>query len=142
MDYRRFENQIVLRIDRGEEIVSSLEDMCKKEKITCASVAAIGAVDDFEIGLFDVEKKEYCAEHYQMPAEITSLLGTVTEKAGEPYLHLHMNAADKDHHVYGGHLNTAIVSATCEMIVTVIEGRIGRKFDPETGLNLFQFEEK
>lgn len=142
MEYKRFDNQVVLRIDRGEEIVASLEEMCIKENILCACVEAIGAVDDFEIGLFDVEKKEYCSEHYHIPAEVTSLLGTVTEKMGQPYLHLHMNAADKDHHVYGGHLNTAVVSATCEMIVTIINGQIGRKFDKETGLNLFQFDNK
>ena len=142
MEYQRFDNQVVLRINRGEEIVTSLEEMCSKENILSASVEAIGAVDDFNIGLFDVEKKEYSSEHYYILAEVTSLLGTVTEKIGQMYLHLHMNAADKDHHVYGGHLNTAVVSATREMIVTIINGQIGRKFDKETGLNLFQFDNK
>jgi predicted DNA-binding protein with PD1-like motif len=139
MEYRKFGNTYVIRIDRGEEIVASLKEICRKEKIFCASVQAIGAVDDFEIGLFNVETKKYCSEHYLFPAEVTSLLGTVTEKEGEPYLHLHMTAADADHKCYGGHLNSAVISATCEMVVTLIDGKVGRRSDAETGLNLFQF---
>lgn len=139
MEYRKFGCQYVIRIDRGEEIITALKEICRKEKIRCASVQAIGAVDDFEVGLFDVEKKVYHSEHYHFPAEVTSLLGTVTEKEGEPYLHLHMNAADGDHKVYGGHLNSAVISATCEMVVTVIDGQVDRRLDEQTGLNLFQF---
>jgi hypothetical protein len=69
MEYRKFGNTYVIRIDRGEEIVASLKEICRKEKIFCASVQAIGAVDDFEIGLFNVETKKYCSEHYHFPAE-------------------------------------------------------------------------
>ena len=41
--------------------------------------------------------------------------------------------------VFGGHLNRAIVSATCEMIINIIDGRVDRYFDEEIGLNLFEF---
>ena len=41
--------------------------------------------------------------------------------------------------VFGGHLNRAIVSATCEMIINIIDGRVDRYFDEEIGLNLFKF---
>ena len=50
-----------------------------------------------------------------------------------------MSAADKEGRVFGGHLNSAKVSATCEMIVDVSEGRIERKFNDDVGLNLFEF---
>ena len=39
----------------------------------------------------------------------------------------------------GGHLNEARVSATCEVVVRVINGEVGRQFSNEIGLNLFKF---
>ena len=57
----------------------------------------------------------------------------------KPYIHLHMSAGDEKGAVYGGHLNKAVVSATCEMVITVIEGRVDRKFNEEAGINLFEF---
>ena len=39
----------------------------------------------------------------------------------------------------GGHLNRAVVSATCEMVVDVLDGTVDRRYDPVTGLNLFKF---
>ena len=41
--------------------------------------------------------------------------------------------------VFGGHLNRAVVSATCEMVVDVLDGTVDRQYDPVTGLNLFKF---
>ena len=57
----------------------------------------------------------------------------------EFYTHIHMSAANDKGETFGGHLNRAIVSATCEMIITVIDGRVDRKFDENIGLNLFEF---
>ena len=139
MQFRRFGNKYFLRIDRGEEIMASLKNFCEKEKITLAEVKALGAVDDFNVGLFDVETKEYHKNHFAFPAEIVSLWGTVTTKDGEFYSHIHISAGDKNGHVFGGHLNSATVSATCEMIVEVSEGTVERKFNDEVGLNLFEF---
>ena len=119
--------------------MSSLKNFCEKEKITLAEVKALGAIDDFNVGLFDVDEKKYHRNHFAFPAEIVSLWGTITTKDGEFYSHIHMSAGDKDGHVFGGHLNTARVSATCEMIVEVSEGTVERKFNEEVGLNLFEF---
>ena len=44
MQYRRFGDRIVARIDRGEEIVASLARLCAAEGVELASVTAIGAV--------------------------------------------------------------------------------------------------
>lgn len=139
MQYRQFGSRYFVRIDKGEEILASLKNFCEQEKITLAEVKALGAVDDFNVGLFDVAEKKYHTNHFQFPAEIVSLWGTVTTKDGKFYAHIHMSAADKDGHVFGGHLNNARVSATCEMIVEVSEGTVERKLSEEVGLNLFEF---
>ncbi|HCY61135.1 MAG TPA: DNA-binding protein, partial [Lachnoclostridium sp.] len=42
--------------------------------------------------------------------------------------------------VYGGHLSRGIIGATCEMVITVIDGVVDRVKDEETGLNIFNFK--
>jgi len=151
MQFRRFNNKYFVRIDKGEEIMQTLKNFCTAEKITLAEIKALGAIDDFEVGLFDVATKKFHKNHFQFPAEITSFWGTVTTKDGEVYLHIHMSAANSEGEVFGGHLNSAVVSATCEMIIDDISEnntnasgapvgfKVERKFSDEVGLNLFEF---
>lgn len=56
----------------------------------------------------------------------------------EFYTHIHMSAGNDKGEVFGGHLNKAIVSATCEMTIKIIDGTVDRKFDNNIGLNLFE----
>ena len=58
---------------------------------------------------------------------------------GAFYAPLHMSAGNEKGEVFGGHLNRAVVSATCEMTVALIDGGIDRRFDEEVGLNLWKF---
>ena len=55
------------------------------------------------------------------------------------YTHIHMSCGDQAGKVFGGHLNKAIVSATCEMVIDIIDGKVDRYHDEEIGLNLFKF---
>ena len=139
MQYKRFDNTVFLRIDKGEEILEQLQAMAQAEHITLASVQALGAVDDFTVGVFNTAEKKYYANHFEGTYEIVSLTGTITTKNGEFYAHLHMSAGDDKGLVVGGHLNRAVVSATCEMVVTVVPGTVERVFNEDVGLNLFQF---
>lgn len=139
MDYRRFGDTIIVRIDRGEEITEQLRAVAEKENIRLASVEALGAVDDFTVGVYNVAEKQYYANRFQGAFEIVSLTGTVTTMDGQFYQHLHMSAGDNKGAVFGGHLNSATVSATCEMVIRVIDGTVERAKDPEIRLNLFRF---
>lgn len=139
MEYRRFGSTCVVRIDRGEEILEQVKTLALKEGIRLASVQALGAVNDFTVGVFQTAEKRYDANTFQGDFEIVSLTGTINTMDGEFYAHLHMSAGDGQGHVFGGHLNRAMVSATCEMVVTEIPGAVDRAFHEEIGLNLFQF---
>ena len=65
------------------------------------------------------------------------MTGTIDRLNGEFYCHLHMSAADGQGRVFGGHLNRAVVGATCEMLVRIDAGSVERKYDEEIGLNLW-----
>ncbi len=139
MDYRRFNDTILLRIDRGEEIIEAVRTVAEREHIRLASVEALGATDDFTVGVYDVAEKHYDSKTFTGPHEIVSLVGTITEKDGAFYQHLHMSAGNARCEVFGGHLNRAVVSATCEMVIRILPGVVGRRPDPEIGINLLQF---
>ena len=139
MEFRRFENTYVIRMDRGEEVMGTLTALCEQEGIRLASVEAIGAVDRALVGLYDVGEKVYHKQEFNEPMEIASLLGTVTEKDGKPYLHLHATLCDANMQTHGGHVNELRISATCEMVLRLLPGQVGRKLDDVTGLNVFDF---
>lgn len=139
MEYRRFGDTLVIRMDKGEEIVEQLTAVAAREHIALAEVSALGAVGSFTAGVFYPGEKAYHANDFTGDFEIVSLTGTVTEMDGKPYLHLHMSAGDRKGRVWGGHLNRAVVSATCEMVVRILDGHVGRAFSPEIGLNLLAF---
>lgn len=139
MEYRRFGNKIIARIDKGEEILTTIKEISLKENIKLASVQALGATDEFTVGVYKVDEKKYYANEFKGYFEIVSLTGTINTMNGEFYTHIHMSAGNDKGEVFGGHLNKAIVNATCEMVIDIIDGNVDRKYDEETGLNVFRF---
>ena len=139
MDYRRFDHTIIARLDKGEEILEQVQNIAQKEHITLATVQALGAINQFTVGVFHTDEKQYHANEFSGHFEIVSLTGTINTMDGAFYCHLHMSAGDEKGQVFGGHLNRAMVSATWEMVITVLDCTVDRRFDPEIGLNLFDF---
>ena len=139
MEYKRFDNTYIVRIDKDEEILEQVEILAKTEGIKLASVSALGAIKEFTVGVFKTDTKEYVANNFNGCYEIVSRTGTINTMKGEFYTHLHLCAGNEKGEAFGGHLNRAVISATCEMVITVIDGVVDREFDEEIGLNLFRF---
>ena len=139
MEYKRFSDAIVVRIDRGEEVLEQVTAVARREGIALASVEALGATDDFTVGAYHPGEKRYQSNRFCGDYEIVSLTGTITQKDGAPYLHLHMCAADDTGRAVGGHLNAARVSVTCELVIRPINGAVDRRLNPEIGINLMGF---
>ena len=139
MEYKRFGDTIFARLDRGEEILEQLKILALQENIKLASVRGLGAVDEFTVGVFKTDRKQYDANSFTGYFEIVSLTGTITTMDGEYYAHLHKSAGNEKGEVFGGHLNRAMISATCELVIQVVDGTVERRFDPEIGLNVFRF---
>ena len=136
MEMKKFGSKILVRCDRADEIVESIKKVCKDNYINLASVTGIGAVDKAVIGLFDPKTKEYHSTQINKDMEITALVGNITRMDGEVYLHTHITLADASYNAFGGHLTSAWVSCTAEIIIDIIEGEVGRAFSDEIGLNL------
>ncbi len=97
------------------------------------------SVSEEDTGLFDTVNRVYKKRTFTGPMEITSLVGNISEKDGEPYLHFHINVCDEENRIWGGHLNECLISATGEITVTEIEGSVEREMSEEIGLNLYRF---
>lgn len=140
MEYRRFEGAVILRLDPGEEICASLLSLAERERIGLAEINGLGAVDDFTVGVYDLEARQFRPNRFQGPHEIASLHGTITAHDGAPYLHLHMSAGDATGRTVGGHLSRAVVSVTAEIVVRIIQGAVGRAHDDKTGIYALHFD--
>lgn len=139
MEYKKFGNDIAVKIDRGEEVIASLKEICRKENVKCGSIVGLGAAGHVVVGLYKVAERKYYSNVFDGEMEMTSLIGNVSEKDGEVYLHCHANFAKADGSVFGGHLSEAVISGACEIFINAVNGKIGRKTDDATGLNVFDF---
>jgi hypothetical protein len=139
MEYKKFDDSYVVRLNRGEEVIEKLKELCQNEDIKLAEITGLGASNLVEIGVFNINTKEYNTKVFEGMFEITSLVGNATRKDGEVYLHIHINFGDENGIVKGGHLVRANISATSEIIVRKINGEVGRKVSSEIGLNLLEF---
>lgn len=139
MEYIKANNDFIVRLDKGDEVISSIKNLAEKEKINFASISGIGAVNLVEAGFFDTANQKYCSNTYTGDLEITALSGNISTMNNEVYLHFHISIANEDGNVFGGHLNKAVISATGEITIHQIEAKIDRCFNEEVGLNTIKF---
>ena len=83
MESRKFNNKIVVRLDKGEEVIASLTEIVKQYDVKLGNVQALGATNHVKIGLFNIEEKKYYSRELDQDMEITSLIGNITRKDGE-----------------------------------------------------------
>ena len=141
MEYRKFGSDYVVRMDRGDEIIACIKDVCLRERITLGSVSGIGALGEVTLGVFNREKFAYESQDYTGDMEIASCAGNISTMNGETYLHLHMVVGNPtDSFCRGGHLNRGVISLTGEFVLHAIDGSVDREYSPEIGLNLYKFD--
>lgn len=139
MDFKRIGNKVIMRIDKGEEVVETIKKFCEDHKITLGSISGLGAAGRIKVGLFNVQEKKYYSTVLKGDYEITNLTGNISTMNGETYLHLHITASDHEMRAFGGHLNEAVISGTCELVIDVIDGIVDRQFNEDVGLNIYKF---
>lgn len=139
MKYIRKNEKIFLRIDKGEEIIESIKAVLDKENVLCGSVSGIGATDNFEVGIFNLETKKYDSFSFSDNHEINCLCGNITAFENKPYIHLHITCTGKGCNVVGGHLLKAIISVTSEIVIDIIDISIKREHNAELNFNQVKF---
>jgi uncharacterized protein len=138
MKSRKSGPQHVLVFSQGEEVVQTIIDYCVREKIHAASFTGIGAVKHVQIGFYDASTKEYVFKIEPGPFEVASMNGNLTSVDGNAFIHLHavLSRMDDTLQCIGAHVKAAVVAVTLEVILTIIDVPISRRYDDQIGLNL------
>ena len=134
------DTRYLLRLERGEEIISTIETFCQRKLIVNAGISGIGSVDDPTLAHYRVDTKKYSEKQLIGIFEVTSLLGSIALYEKKPLLHLHITLGDENMYAFAGHLVKGIVSATMEVIITVFPSTFEKKYSEEIGLKLYEFK--
>ena len=133
-------NVIICRIDKDEEIISSLKEVIKKNNVYGGFFTGIGAVKDVVLSYYDLNSRSYIDKRFEGDYEIVSLMGNISYvyASDEIVVHSHMAISDSNCVVYGGHLKSAVVSVTCEIFIVCVVDKLERVFNQEIGLYLLK----
>ncbi len=125
-ELKRENGLVILRFDKGEDLMESLTGWLEEQGIQSAAIlGGIGMLSHMEIGRYD--GREYSKITESESCEILSLQGSVSMKEGNPFVHLHVSFADHDFHAIGGHLFSGTVSMTIELVLAPMSPGLVRK---------------
>jgi len=127
----------VLVLDQGEEAFAAVTAFANEKAISAASVAAIGAFENAEVGWFDLAAKRYHPISIDEQCEVLSLLGDIAQgDDGKASLHLHAVLGLSDGSVRGGHLLRGKVRPTLEVTIIETASNLRRKKRADLGIAL------
>lgn len=135
MEYEIEGNILVAKLEHEEDFFESLEKiMSEIEQKSAVLVTAIGMLNDFSLGFYNMETGEYEFKEYNEPMELVSVHGSITEEGS---IHMHAQLADENHHVHGGHLENGTVFNVNEITMLVFNDlRMTRERDEELDTDL------
>lgn len=147
MEYGRFGDAYYIRLDRHDEVLSSILVVCKRENISSATYSGIGGCDETQIQTFLPEKNEFETRTIAGMLELVSLTGNViTDDDGSLYQHAHAVFAYKDgeyHRVAAGHVKSISIRYTAEIELRPVKGgAIKCQLDPETDTGFWSFPDQ
>ncbi len=131
-------NDILLVLEKGEELISSLNAYAKNQNLQGGWVTIIGGSGTLTIGFRDPIQKEYIWKEYNEPLEIIGLHGNLAYINDEPIWHIHGTFSRADYSVIGGHVKECTIGLTGEVYLQPNNTKLTREHDPDTGLNLIQ----
>ena len=135
---KKLENRYVVRLERGEDVISALSRFAEKSGIRSGCVQGIGAIENVELGYFNRETKEYQKIRFDGEYELITLMGNYTIVDDKPFLHAHVIISDEACKAFAGHLFSGDIAVTGEFFITPTSDEITREFDEDTGLNLMK----
>ena len=125
-----------LRLDRGEDVAASITAYCDEAGIRSAAVSGIGAIEDVEIGYYDLATRRYLKRRLEGIYELIFLAGNITRVDGNAFMHAHVTLGARDFTVTGGHLFGGKIAVTGEIFITEAGMALTREMNDEIGLKL------
>lgn len=139
MEYYRRNQQIAVRVDAGEELISAIRTICEKEHITSAFVQGIGFSDELKVRVYKKSEDKFYFKTFQESMELTDISGNIFVAENGIYPHLHVTGADEEMNIKGGHLIYCLIGATAELLITIADFDITRAMCDDLHLGLMRF---
>jgi uncharacterized protein len=131
------ERTFVLVLDPGEEAFATISQFAYEQRLSAASLTALGAFSNATVGWFDIAQKTYRKIPVGQQCEVLSAIGDIAlDDKNKPSLHLHVVLGLSDGSTRGGHLLEGHVQPTLEVTLVEAPAHLRRKQRPELGLAL------
>lgn len=138
---KKYGSVYVVSIHTQAELVGALNDFAKTAGINLGRVGGIGAVNEATLRFFDPQTKNYVDKAFAGQMEIANLTGNISTKDGQLYTHYHITLGNDNYNALAGHLLDARINGAGEFFVQAVKnGHLERTFNPEIGLNFYDFE--
>lgn len=105
---------IRISLERGDDVIGSIERVALDHGVYGATVRAIGAVEDPQLGYYRLGAREYLRKDFPGIWELAPLIGNITLKDGRPFLHAHVTIGGEDFVARCGHLFSARTGVVVE----------------------------
>jgi len=139
MKYRLEGNKVLVVLSKGDEIFKSLYKVVEELNIKFSWINGIGAADKITLGSYPSSLKKYIKKDFDNEFELASIMGNITIKEDAPFIHIHATISDEECNAFAGHLFSATITVTCEIILNISDKPIYRKECNEVGLYLWDF---
>lgn len=138
MHIKETDKGLVIKLARGEELIETLARCCAERGIKNAVFQGIGAVEQVEIGYYNLDTREYFFRKDDGVFEVAAMQGNVALVDDKPFIHVHavLSRCDETLECIGAHIKSARVAVTLEVFMTPLDSSIERKLDDDIGLKL------
>jgi uncharacterized protein len=124
----------------GDEVVEQLTGWCRANGIAAAHFTGVGAFADATVAWFDWDRREYEQIPVDEQVELLALNGDVAEQDGRAAIDAHAVLGRRDGSTLGGHLVSAHVRPTLELVLDTVPAHLRKRHDPESGLALIALD--
>lgn len=136
MKVKKLGNDYLIAVEIGEELITSLLNFASSETLSSGYLSGIGALRDFELGYYWLDRKEYKRQKYSEIVELIACTGNLALRQDAPFIHLHVALGREDYSMIGGHLFSGIVAVTAELFFRPLQEPVMRAWNERTGLFL------
>jgi uncharacterized protein len=140
MDWRKSGEDYVIRMDRGEEIISTLTGLLQEQEIRSGSIAGIGALEETVLGYYNVRTGEYQRKSFPEEMELVVFAGNISLVEGVPFVHAHAVISGDDFRALSGHFFSGVIAVTGEFQLRKNAVDVRRELDADIGLKLMRFD--
>ena len=116
---------LFVRIDPGEEIHASLQNLADEIGIDAAAITSgIGRTRENTYGFMN-DEGVYITKSLNSPGELISLSGNISRtEDGKPFTHIHCCWSDDDNNVHAGHMFQSVVHVVGEIHIRIMSQAI------------------